>query len=110
MEIRIQNDLYDIAARLKEIDERYETYFDTGRQKYVIKAFGILQAVIPYDELDQRTLDYVMYTRRENVDKVLKDVDEYNAAKERENVRKVKDEIEDEYSRRLRLSYGRREV
>ena len=104
MEIRIRNDLYDIADRLKEINASYELYFDTGRQKYILKAFGILQAVLPYDELDQRTLDYVYYTRRENVENVLADADRYNERKERENVQRVKDEIEDEYSRRLRLS------
>ena len=104
MEIRIRNDLYDIADRLKEIDPHYEVCFDTGRQKYILKAFGILQAVLPYDELDQRTLGYVYYTRRGNALNVLSDVDRYNERRERENVRKVKDEIEDEYSRRLRLS------
>ena len=109
MEILIQNDLFDIADRLKEINEHYEVYFDTERQKFVVKAFGLHQFTVPYDKLDVRTLDYAYYTRRENAEAILHDVDVYNERRERDDLRKVKDEVEDEYSRRLRLSsrYGR---
>ena len=104
MEIRIEHDLYDVAWRLRAIDPRYEVYFDTGRQKYIIKAFGILQVVLPFPELDQRALDYVRYTRKENAEKILADIDKHNDGREKEEIEKAKDEIENEYARRLRLS------
>ena len=105
MKIEIKNDLFDIANRLKEIDPRYEVFFDTEKQKFVIYANGVPQLTIPYDNLDTRTLSYVRYTRVENAETVLKDVDGYNARKDRESIEKAKDTIEDEYSRRLRLSH-----
>lgn len=104
MKIKITHDLFDIAERVKEINKNYEIYFDTVLQKYVLTAFGVHQSIIPYDELDVRTLDYVYETRIENAEKVLEDIDRHNAKKERESNKKVKDEIENEYSRRLRLS------
>ena len=109
MEIRITHDLFDIAERLKAINEHYEVYFDTEKQKFIVKAFGIHQFTVPYDKLDVRTLDYAYYTRRENAEKVLHDVDVYNEGREKDALKKVKDEVENEYAHRLRLSsrYGR---
>lgn len=104
MKIKIENDLFDIAERLKTIDPRYEVYFDTEKQKYVLYANGIPQLVFPHDNLDTRAIDYALYTRMENKENVLRDVDAYNKRKERDDKRKVKDRIEDEYARRLRLS------
>ena len=105
MKIKIKNDLFDIAARMREIDPAYEIYFDTDLQKYVVWAFGIRQTVLPYDELDIRALEYIIRTRRENAEKVLQEIDEYNRRREREEVKKMQDEVENETSRRLRLSH-----
>lgn len=105
MKIKIDNDLFDISKRLKEIDPAYEVYFETDLQKYVLWAFGVRQTVLPYDELDVRTLDYVYHTRRENADTILREIDESNRRKEREEIKKMQDEVENETSRRLRLSH-----
>lgn len=105
MKIKIENDVYDIAARIKAIDENYEVYFDTDLQKFTIWAFGIRQTVLPYDELDIRALDYVWYTRRENAENVLKELDEENERERLKERKKTRDEVENETSRRLRLSH-----
>lgn len=104
MRIKITRDLFDIADRIKELNPNYEIYFDTDRQKYVLMAFGVHQSVIPYDELDVRTLDYAYETRAENAEKILAEIDAYNARRQRESVEDAKDEIENEFSRRLRLA------
>lgn len=104
MKVKITHDLFDIATRIKELDERYEIYFDTDAQKYYIYALGVRQLTLPYDKLDVRTLDYVYEARVENAEKILKEIDEYNYRSERESVKKAHDEFENECSRRLRLS------
>lgn len=104
VKIKITDDLFYIADRLKEIDNRYEVFFDTEKQKFVIYALGKPQCVIPYDKLDVRTLDYVYKTRRENAEKLLMELEKSNLTKEKESLKKTHDEFENEVSRRLRLS------
>ena len=104
VKIKITDDLFYIADRLKEIDNRYEVFFDTEKQKFVIYALGKPQCVIPYDKLDVRTLDYVYKTRRENAEKLLMELEKSNLMKEKESLKKTHDEFENEVSRRLRLS------
>ena len=47
MKVKITHDLFDIATRIKELDERYEIYFDTDAQKYHIYALGVRQLTYP---------------------------------------------------------------
>lgn len=106
---KIKDDLFDIANRLKEIDERYEVFFDTSKQKFVLYAQNAYQLTIPFENLDARTIDLVRYTRAENVDTILRDVDKENKKRDEASVKRAKDKIEDEYSRRLRLSHRKGE-
>ena len=105
MKIKITNDVYDVASRLKEMDPAYEVYFDTDLQKFTIWAFGVRQAVLPYDELDILALEYVWKTRRENAEELIREIDRDNERKERAERQKLKDEVENETSRLLRLSH-----
>ena len=105
MKIKITNDVYDIASRLRELDPAYEVYFDTDLQKFTVWAFGLRQAILPYDELDIRSLEFVWSTRRENAEKLIREIDRDNERIEREERKRIKDEVENETSRRLRLSH-----
>ena len=53
MLIKIENDLFDIAARLREIDSGYFVLFDTGKKVYQIhnaaQANGTYCLTLPYD-------------------------------------------------------------
>lgn len=104
MKVKITCDLFDIATRIKELDERYEIYYDAEEGKYQIYALGVRQLTLPYDKLDVRTLDYVYESRVENAEKILREIDEYNKRSERDAVKKAQNEFENECSRRLRLS------
>ena len=104
MRIEIKNDLYDIAERVKKIDERYRIFFDTKLQKFVVTVGALTAAVLPYEELDARTLAYLSYTRFENAERVAQDVDESNARLHENAVRSAQDELEDEFSHRLRVT------
>ncbi len=104
MKIRITNDLFSIAERIKELNKAYEIYFDTDMQKFVLYANNKLQLVIPYDNLDERTIRHAYFTRSENYQEVIDTVDRYNALLEKEVLKKAQDEFENETSHALRLA------
>ena len=104
MKIKIKDDLYDIAARIKEIDPHYEIFFETELQKFTLWAKGARQVVFPYENLDQRALVYAAETRVEHLDELVKKIDDNNERYQEERTNKVRDKIEDEFSRRLRLA------
>ncbi|MEG1612721.1 MAG: hypothetical protein RR357_00970 [Clostridia bacterium] len=77
--IKIIDDLYDIAWRLKAIDGDYELFFNEKMQRYEVWARNHLQAVIPYKQLDVRALDYVRETRIERLEILLSEIEQNNA-------------------------------
>lgn len=103
MRIKIKNDLFDISDRVKEINPNYEIFYDTEKKKFVLMKGKLVSSILPYETLDVRTLDYVYKTRAENGENLLKEIDSYNEKKTRDSVSKSQDEIENEFSRQLRL-------
>ncbi|MBO4554966.1 MAG: hypothetical protein J5713_04215 [Clostridia bacterium] len=75
---KIENDLFDIADRLKEIDDRYVLYFNKTLWRFEIHANGVLQLAVPFDRLDARTLFYARETRLENMRKLVERMDKEN--------------------------------
>ena len=104
MKIKINNDLFDIAWRIKEIDPRYEIYFETESQKFTVWAEGKRQLTLPFENLDERTLVYTSKTRVENMEEVIREIDSGNDKREKDRLIRVQDKIEDEFSHRLRLA------
>ncbi len=104
MKIKINNDLFDIASRIKEIDPRYEIFFETEAQKFTVWANGKRQLTLPFENLDERAILYTRKTRVENVEEIIREIDSYNEKHENERVERVRDKIEDEFSHRLRLA------
>lgn len=81
--IPVGHDLYSVAERLKEIDDRYELYYNAALGRYEIYASGALQLTVPRGELDARTIARVRETRIERADKVLREIERACAAAER---------------------------
>lgn len=81
MKIRIENDLFGIAERLRNIDSDYVVYYDNCSRKFELHNMRFrptLQIIFPYQELDKRAVDYTLKTQ---VDKILKEIlsiDEHN--------------------------------
>ncbi|MDR3292883.1 MAG: hypothetical protein LBT20_02125 [Clostridiales bacterium] len=100
--VRITNDLYDIAARLSEIDGGYRIYYDTRKKRYEIfhENGGIETPAClpPYDRLDQRTLLYVRETRREYTEKMIAEIDGQNRKIEEDREREILGEMRDKTS------------
>ena len=57
----IRQDLFDISARIKSIDENYKIYFNRGTRRYELHdstRVPSYQATFPYARLDKRALDF----------------------------------------------------
>lgn len=91
--IEIKNDLYNIAKRIKSIDKNYFILFNKIKKTYEIhnssQPFSTYSLTIPYAKLDKRTIDYVLKTRKENFDKILKEIELSNNKLDK----KINDEI-----------------
>jgi hypothetical protein len=81
--IEITNDLFDIAQRLKDVNEDYVLYFNVEKQHYEVhnrKQYpSTLAFVVPYDELDARTIKYARFTSVNNSTKLFEEIEKNNA-------------------------------
>lgn len=80
----IEEDLFDIARRLKEIDSRYRVYRNRKANRFEIYANGALQLATPFDRLDARTLELVKKTRLEYLNCLIDEIDKTNAQLQRD--------------------------
>ena len=87
----IKCDCWFIAQRLKEIDSSYYIVFNLSNQKYEVHSY--LQAknsycfTLPFNELDERTLNFALKTRRENQDQLIKEIEENNRVIYEKNIK-----------------------
>ena len=79
--VHIRGDVYDVADRLKEIDDGYYPVYNLTKHRYEIhhaRQKPTLCVVLPYDSLDCRAIDRVLRTRVENVEKFIREMDSQN--------------------------------
>lgn len=94
MLIRIFEDVFDITKRLKEIDESYFVVYNTQKKKYEVhssKQKNTYCLTVPTKTLDSRIVGLTLKTRRENYEKILKEIDETNEKIEKESKRQIDD-------------------
>lgn len=94
MLIKIYEDVFDITTRLKEIDKDYFVVFNTQKNKYEVHNKSQKNTYclsVPFSGLDSRTIDLTLKTRRENIDKILKEIEQNNEKIEKDASRKTKD-------------------
>ena len=79
--ILITNDLFDIASRLQSVNDSYRLYYNTQKHRYEVHNVNTnaLEFVVPYDELDARTVEYARYTSVSNADCIFSDIEKNNA-------------------------------
>lgn len=87
----VTNDLFDVAQRLKSVNPNYKVYYNPQTDKFevhdVSKPCGnTLTFIVPYNELDARTIDFALFTRVENAEKLFRDVEEHNNKMQRNAV------------------------
>ena len=87
--IEITDDLFDISRRLKSLDEDYRLYYNGAKRRYEVhnrkQCGSTLAFVVPFEELDARTVEYARKTRAENIELLLAEMDKHNAEQEKQN-------------------------
>ncbi len=83
--ILITEDLFDIAWRLRAVNDDYRLYYNGRLRRYEVHSAsrGSMQFALPFDELDARAVDYARYTAVQNADRLLREVEEHNARLDR---------------------------
>ena len=89
--ILITDDLYDVAARLRSIKDSYALYYNAKLSRYEVhdSAKHLLEFVVPYDELDARTVEYARYSRIENAKRIFEEMEAYNERVEKQRAKEV---------------------
>lgn len=95
----VANDVFDIANRIKEIDQSYFIVFNAAKQKFEVHSLcqmgGTYCFTVPFCELDERTVDYARKTRRENIAKIIAQIDFENEKLQKENFKQAKNKLEE---------------
>lgn len=81
MRIRIENDLFGIADRLKNIDNNYAVFYNSKNGKFELHNMRLrptIQIVLPYSQLDKRAVDYALRTQVGVVLKEILSIDAHN--------------------------------
>jgi hypothetical protein len=82
MNIEIKQDVFDITKRLKEIDESYFVVFNLNRNKFELHSSqqhpSSYCLTFPFNTLDERAITLANKTRKENKDKLIKEMEEEN--------------------------------
>jgi len=97
MKIRIEDDVFEITKRVKEIDEGYYIVFDTDKQSYELHNSNQLTSyclTVPYQILDSRCVDLILYSSVANIDNIIEDIDNNNNIIENHNLNHVKNQSE----------------
>lgn len=93
---RVKNDLFDIASRIKEIDDGYFIVYNTEKERFEVhnekQVINTLCLIVPYERLDIRTLELVRKTNISRVSDILSEIEKENARMEREKEKREKEE------------------
>lgn len=77
-------DLFNISARLKEIDKGYFVVYSYKKKRFEVhnrlQRGGSFCLAVPYDRLDARTVELVRKTRAERTEQLLAEAEKHNAA------------------------------
>lgn len=93
--IYVESDVMDIIKQLKKMDKNYFVMFNPRTQQYELhnaeQRDATLSLNLPFDELDQRTIDYAQKYRIENAKKIIAEMEAHNLKLEIEKEDKCKD-------------------
>ncbi|MBE5757471.1 MAG: hypothetical protein E7345_00885 [Clostridiales bacterium] len=81
MLIKIDEDLFDICKRIKEIDDGYFVVYNTNKLRYELhykNQENTYCLTCPYENLDVRFVDLVLFSSINNIDKIIDDIDNNN--------------------------------
>lgn len=98
-QIALTSDVFSICERLKEIDQSYHVIFNVERNKFEVHSN--LQRgnsycfTIPYNTLDDRTIEFARKTRVSRMDKIIEEIDYQNKMLERQMQRQAVERLKE---------------
>ena len=104
--VLITGSVHDVPERISALDNRYQVYYNTRKSRYEIHAKGrcpALQLVLPFSQLDARSVDYVSMTRVDRQLERMLSMDEENASIMASRNRAILDKME--YKTRSLMRY-----
>lgn len=108
MLIEILNDVFFVGKRLKEIDENYCIFFNDKKNKFEIHNIGQIGGsyclTVPFQYLDERTVEFVRKTRVENRKKLIEEMDKENEMLQEKNEKKILNEAKDKLFELIKYS------
>ena len=93
--IEITNDLYDIALRLRSVNDSYRVYYNVAKSRYEVwnADANRLEFILPYDELDARAVEYARYTSVQNAAALIEEIERNNEQVERNQLAQAKENV-----------------
>ena len=105
MKILVKSDTYNMCNRIKKFDSNYRLVFDTVSQMYEIYSTKLHLDVeliggvplsyvlrLPYQQLDERIIKYLYDTSIDNIDGIIKYIEDNNQQIEHEGDSQLKNE------------------
>ena len=83
--INVKNDAFNICERIKRLNPYYFVVFNTKNQKYEVhnsKQYSNTFCITCDDGLNFSVINKLRKTKIENIDKIIKEIDEFNAKNE----------------------------
>ena len=94
----IYSDCQDIIKRLKEIDKDYFVVYNLNRKTFELhnraQEEGTFCLNLPFDTLDERTIDLTLRTQSFKRDELIKELDAENERLEKTRKRNILNEME----------------
>ncbi len=94
----IYSDCQDIIKRLKEIDKDYFVVYNLNRKTFELhnraQEEGTFCLTLPFDTLDERTIDLTLRTQSFKRDELIKELDAENERLEKTRKRNILNEME----------------
>ncbi|MDE6583089.1 MAG: hypothetical protein K2K31_00345 [Clostridia bacterium] len=98
---KIESDCLDIVSRLKAIDKDYFVVFNEDSCKFEVHNSSQFQntlcLILPFDVLDERTIDMVLKTRVQNADKLFQEMEEENKKLEKTQIKQILNDFEEKF-------------
>ena len=95
----ITSDLFCIASRLRQIDANYHLFYDTVRESWEVHSSQVpslfsMQFRVPFEELDERTVEHAWITRVENSNDLEDGIEKHNEMLEQSAKREMEKQID----------------
>ena len=93
MLIKIERDSLFIEERLREIDDNYYIVYNVDKKTYEVhnssQINGTYCLTLPFDSLDERSVEHVLKTRISNKDSLIREIEEENEKLEKRELKNI---------------------